>query len=1149
MSVFERSDEEGRLAALELHGVLDTGPEAAFDDLARLAAQICGTPISLMSLVGRDHQWFKARLGLDVDQTPRAVSFCDHAIRQSGVFQVTDASVDERFAANPLVTGPPNIRFYAGAPLVTPEGHGLGTLCVIDHRPRELTPEQVEALAALARQVMAQLELRLRVGELHKVIDEGNRTEEALRLSEAEARKLALVASRTDNAVIIADAQGRIEWVNEGFTRITEYSPEEVIGRTPGSFLQGPETDPATVVRMKEHVDRGEGFHAEILNYSKSGRKYWLNIEVRPIHDASGRLSQFIAIESDITKRRAAEARLRLLEAAVEQANDVILITESEPIDQPGPRVVYVNPAFTRATGYASEEIVGLTPRILHGPGTDRESLDDLRRRLRKWKPIRTELLNYRKDGSEFWVELNIRPVADASGWYTHWVSVQRDITARKHAEAEERRQAESALRESREQMRTVVTAAPIILFALDGGGRFTLAEGRALEQVGGGMGSWIGRDAAELLGEEPQAAADLREALRGEAVESLATIGERTFDCRYTPRLGAGGQAEGLIGVAVDVTERVLSERQIHLLNARLEQRLGRLDALRRIDLAISSSLDLSLTLGTVLDQVISELRVDAAAVLLTGVHDLGLEYAAGRGFRTGGMAATSLRPGEGYAGSAVLEQRRESVPDLAAANPPFCRESLVAGEDFTTYYAVPLVAKGQVRGVLEVFHRSPLNLSVECLGFLDALAGQAAIAIDNASLFRDLQRSHAQLVAAYDATIGGWARALDLRDKETEGHSRRVTEMSVRLARAMGVDEAEIVHIRRGALLHDIGKLAIPDAILLKPGGLDEAEWEVMRRHPQYAFEWLASIPFLRPALDIPHAHHEKWDGTGYPRGIAGEQIPLSARIFAAVDVWDALRSDRPYRRGWPEAKVIEHLRGLSGGHLEPSVVEAFLSLLAADRALAAEPLAPVPETLEIQIRRASEAILQLEAERTELAEANARLTELSQTDELTGLKNRRNFAEALESSFSLACRRGRPLSLILLDVDHFKKYNDQYGHQTGDDVLRSVAALLMECTRREDLVTRYGGEEFMILMPDADVSASREAAERIRAAFAERAWPKAQVSASLGVATSDDETLGASDLVDEADAALYQSKRGGRNRVTHHRDSRYAGVAHCA
>jgi putative two-component system response regulator len=192
--------------------------------------------------------------------------------------------------------------------------------------------------------------------------------------------------------------------------------------------------------------------------------------------------------------------------------------------------------------------------------------------------------------------------------------------------------------------------------------------------------------------------------------------------------------------------------------------------------------------------------------------------------------------------------------------------------------------------------------------------------------------QAAH-ELAQAYDTTLEGWARALDLRDNETEGHSRRVTEMTVHLARALGVFEAQITHIRRGALLHDIGKLGIPDAILHKPGPLTEEEWVIMRQHPLYAYRMLAPIPFLQPALDIPYAHHEKWDGSGYPQGLCGEEIPLAARIFAVVDVWDALTSDRPYRPAFTPAQACEYIQTNTGTHFDPQVVAVFLSLQCID------------------------------------------------------------------------------------------------------------------------------------------------------------------------------------------------------------------------
>jgi PAS domain S-box-containing protein len=201
------------------------------------------------------------------------------------------------------------------------------------------------------------------------------------------------------------------------------------------------------------------------------------------------------------------------------------------------------------------------------------------------------------------------------------------------------------------------------------------------------------------------------------------------------------------------------------------------------------------------------------------------------------------------------------------------------------------------------------------------------------NETLEQKMQERTRELHRAYDATLKGWVKALDIRDHETEGHTQRVTQLMLRLAQAVGMEGEELVHIRRGALLHDIGKIGIPDHVLLKPGKLNDEEREAMQKHTDYAYEWLFPIEYLRPTLAIPYCHHEKWDGTGYPCGLKGEEIPLAARLFAMVDVWDALCSDRPYRKAWPQHQVIEHIRSLAGTHFDPQLVDVFLNIVADD------------------------------------------------------------------------------------------------------------------------------------------------------------------------------------------------------------------------
>lgn len=382
-----------------------------------------------------------------------------------------------------------------------------------------------------------------------------------------------------------------------------------------------------------------------------------------------------------------------------------------------------------------------------------------------------------------------------------------------------------------------------------------------------------------------------------------------------------------GAILLARDVT----AHKQIQL---RMQQQLRQLSALRSIDLGIASGLDLKLLLSMLLDQVSALLQIDAACILLLNHDTNSLQFSSGRGFKTGGLQSARLKVGEGFAGRVALERRMINIANLGGAFPDLRRAELVTEERFVSYYGVPLVAKGRTLGVLEVYHRSPLHPDADWLEFLNIISGQAAIAIDSAMMFRELQRSNVELGLAYDAAIDGWARTLDLRDKQPEGHTRRVADLTVRLATNLGVENKEVVHIRRGAILHDIGKVAIPDEILFKAGPLSGEEWEIMRRHPAIAVDLLSPISHLNPALEIPRCHHEKWDGTGYPDHLHGEEIPFAARLFALVDVYNALITDRPFRQAWTRQDVVNYIQSEAGRHFDPRLVPEFLKLVNENR-----------------------------------------------------------------------------------------------------------------------------------------------------------------------------------------------------------------------
>ncbi len=624
------------------------------------------------------------------------------------------------------------------------------------------------------------------------------------------------------------------------------------------------------------------------------------------VRNINGQVTAAILRKQDEEALAASEAKLRSLFASMQ---DVVMVIDREGIYRE------IAPTNLGLLYKPPEELLGMNLRDVF-PAEQAEVFIEAIRQVLKTKQVAHIEYSLVIAGRTIWFGTSISPMGANS---TLWVA--RDMTERKESRDE--------ISRMKEFDETLINNMAEGLVVQDTDGYFTFINPEALAITGYSGNEFLGAHWTKFFPADQHDSiknAD-RQRLAGESsryeIDFLHKSGKRINLLVSGSPLFENGQYKGTMAVFIDNTQRKQDQEKI------LRQ-LDYLTALREIDQAIAGNIQLESVLEIVLKHIIAELGVDAAVILLHDPLEQTLKYKLGNGLRTNALQFTHLGLGDGYAGQAALGRKTIHIPNLRTHTTDFLRSPTFFQEGFVSYFGIPLIANDEIKGVLEIYHRSAFDPDEEKLDFMETLAKQIAIAIDNATLYRDIQRSNIELSHAYDSTIEGWSRALDLRDKETEGHTLRVTKLTEKLVRNMGIPETDIIHIHRGALLHDIGKMGIPDRILLKPDKLTDEEWVLMRQHPIYAYELLSPITYLKQALDIPYCHHEKWDGTGYPQGLKGEQIPLVARIFAVVDVWDALTSDRPYRPAWTKEQAKEYLREQSGRHFDPQVVGAFLNLI---------------------------------------------------------------------------------------------------------------------------------------------------------------------------------------------------------------------------
>ncbi len=727
-----------------------------------------------------------------------------------------------------------------------------------------------------------------------------------------------------------------------------------------------------------DRIAREQGHHRfEWLHRKKDGTNFPVEVTLTPVV-LSGK-SAMLTVWHDLTEQKKGEKELQLLSTVVEESLSGIVITD------PDKHIIYFNPAFERLSGYTLEETQGrYLDDLLQGEQTDPHTRECLHDAFAAREPVSIEILNFNKVGIPYWIEMHIAPVFDSLRSLTHYVAIENNITRR--------RQAEDTLRQSEGRMEEAQRIAHLGSWELDAATMKVTWSEEMFRMLGSDPSQDVPDYSDQIAAYHPEDEASIdmhikRAIKEGTGYElDLRRIDPsgtlRWFHAIAKPMFDSDGRVDRIVGTLMDITERKQLYEQVQLSltlineqNAELEQQKAemqransQLEALATTDgltglknhrafqeklgeecaRARRGGAGLSLLLldvdkfkafndayghpegDTVLKTVAKVLQTAARetdyvcryggeefVIVLSNTDAQGAIAAAERFREAVETYPWRLRPVTASFGAATLKKGLETTQSLVDAADKALYASKKAGRNCTIHASE--LSSQDASNELEGNASLPYSDLIR-----EMLQLQADTLISASEQIQDT------LAQAYDATILSWSRLLDVRDKETEGHSTRVTKLTVQLTRHIGMNTEEVLYARWGALLHDVGKMGVPDNILHKPGPLDEAEWVVMRRHTEIAKEMLLPVSFLRPALDIPYCHHEKWDGTGYPRGLKGNDIPLVARLFAVIDVYDALTSDRPYREAWSKAKTVAHLRSLSGTHFDPRAVKAFLEML---------------------------------------------------------------------------------------------------------------------------------------------------------------------------------------------------------------------------
>lgn len=1205
-------NEQNRLNDLASYNILDTPAEENFDRLTRLASYICDTPISLVTLIDADRQWFKSAVGFDEKETGLEVSMCKFVVLDRQKLIINDASKDPRFADFPPVKDEPHVRFYAGIPLISPRGNALGSLCVVDFKPRKLDAMQLEALETIANQVMVQLETRRNqsmllsslqnqldlTGQLGRVLDsaldmictidgEGNfrqlsasaydvlgykpdeligkpfidfvhpqDRERTNQMAEAiiagsftkdfenryikkngepvhimwsaiwsdDAKLFFCVARDITDKKLLEDFGNKqaaiLKQIAAGIPALEIYSqivhmldnqipgsicsimlmdkdgqhllatsgselPAEYmraidglpIGPTVGScgtatflhknvIVEDIQTDPLWAeykelaakfglrscwsIPFYSGDDKVLGSFAVYFKYPKKPTNSQLHLLTACSHLAG------IAASRDIS-----QGHLRLMETCIAHLNDIVVITEAEPFDKPGPKILFVNDAFVQRTGYSREEAIGNTPRMLQGPKTQRKTLDKIGNSLKKWEAVRAEVINYTKSGEEFWLELDIVPIADSTGWYTHWIAVERDITERKLAELETMR-INRALR--------MLSACHECLVRVSDEKQLIREICKIIVEIGDYQMAWLGyvQDDAEksilpvshfgdithILNQpiswdenKPNGQGPGGKTVRtGEPVicpdistdETFSLWRDRALSAGYhgaiTMPLKSQGAPFAIIGLyskeVINITkdelkllEEMLENLTFGIMNIRAREEKERMQTgVIKVAAGVSASSDSDFFQHLAFNMT-DALGADAGFVarMLPG-EPLTARTIAGV---CDGKVTENFDYLVKYTPCQELLSNEVCViPEGVAERFPESKPLVDLGAE--AYVGISLTnAEDKNVGFIYVIYRKPLVRSEFILSTLKIIAARAAAEIDRQAAYNRISNQASLLDKAQDAIIV----------RDIEG---KILYWNKSAERLYGWTEEEAMHGDVGENIHE-------------------------------------DVGMFREAM----------------------------QIVQAIGEW---RSEMPQRRK-------------DGSRF---MVDAHWSLVRDEEG---KP----------------QSILAIKTDITQRKAAENEIKYLAYYDDLTSLPNRRLLLDRLKQQLIANKRNVQQGALFLIDLDNFKTLNDTLGHDIGDLLLKKVADCLTNCVREGDTVARLGGDEFVVMLGNLSINSQEamkqasQVARKILDAFShafELAGYKYHSTPSIGITLFDGSGENVEVILKKADLAMYQAKASGRN-----------------